>query len=129
MSDQFIFLRDSGVLKKLNIDEIVVIEGADNYIKVHALDCTYTVRATLEATQSRLPAKKFLRVHRCYIVSVNFIVKISKETLLLFDQETEIPISKQHYPEIIKQIVILDAVKSEKKNKRWSRKNPPSLKI
>jgi DNA-binding LytR/AlgR family response regulator len=117
MSNQAIFFRHNGALKKLNIDEIIVMVAADNYVKICVKENYFTVRTTLEAALSCLPPEKFLRVHRSYAVSIDYINKIDKDSLFLIDdKETEIPISRQYYQEIIKQIVILDATAAEIKN-------------
>jgi DNA-binding LytR/AlgR family response regulator len=117
MSNQFVFFRQKGALKKLDIDAIIVMETADNYLKIVGRDDFFTIRATLDSVLNLMPAKKFLRVHRQYAVSVDYIDKIDRDHLILGDHTTSIPVSKQHYPEIIKQIVILDAVIPKTKNR------------
>jgi LytTr DNA-binding domain len=108
MTNHYVFFRQNGVLKKIDVDEIVLLHTADNYLKIFARDITFTVRATLEAVLGRMPPKKFLRVHRQYAVSIDYIEKIERDELILTDKETSIPVSKQYYRNIIKQIVILD---------------------
>lgn len=103
-----IFFRHKGALEKVNIAEIVLIEAKKNYIKFWLTEKNYVIRSTLQAALSRLPEKEFIRVHRSWAVSFNFIGTIEKEKLLLIDYETEIPVSRKLYPEIIKQIIILE---------------------
>ena len=126
MAKQSIFFRQSGVLKKLNTDEIILMEAADNYVKFYLDDRTFTVRITLSAALKRLPAKQFLRVHRSFAVSVDYINEIAKDSLLLRDVRAEIPVSKEHYPKIIKQIVIMDAKPPKTNGKKAATKTPLS---
>ena len=124
-----IFFRHKGALEKVNIDEIVLIEANKNYIKFWLTEKNYVVRSTLQAALSRLPEKQFIRVHRSWVVSVNFIGTIEKERLLLIDYETEIPVSRQIYPEIIKQIFILDTEAPNKKKSEFIENDPLSQKL
>lgn len=117
-----IFVRHKGALEKVNIAEIVLIEAKKNYIKFWLTEKNYVIRSTLQAAMNRLPEKQFIRVHRSWVVSVNFIGTIEKERLFLIDYETEIPVSRQIYPEIIKQITILDTEIPNKKESKFREK-------
>jgi len=125
MSKQYCFFRDRGGLKKINIDEIVCMEITDNYIKffMNELNEPLSVRATLSAALSKLPANQFLRVSRTYAVSIDHIDEITKDSIVLINVKDHIPVSKEYYPEIIKQINILDA---EPPKLRTSRKKKPA---
>jgi DNA-binding LytR/AlgR family response regulator len=124
-----IFVRHKGALEKVNIAEIVLIEAKKNYIKFWLTEKNYVVRSTLQAALSRLPEKQFLRVHRHWVVSVNYIGKIERQGLFLIDLETEIPVSRQFYPEIIKQIFILDTEGPNKKKSEFSENDSLSQKL
>jgi len=117
-----IFFRHKGALEKVNIAEIVLIEAKKNYIKFWLAEKSYVIRSTLQAAMNCLPEKQFIRVHRSWVVSVNFIGTIEKERLFLIDYETEIPVSRQIYPEIIKQITILDTETPNKKESKFIEK-------
>jgi len=124
-----IFFRTNRALEKVNIDEIVLIEAKKNYIKFWLPEKDYVVRSTLQAALSRLPENQFLRVHRSWVVSVNYIGKLKRESLFLIDLETEIPVSRQYYSEIVKQIFILDTEMPNKKESEFSENDPLSLKL
>ncbi len=117
MIKQYIFFRHKGALKKLDIDEIVLMEAADNYIKIIGMENFFTVRISLEAALKRLPSKKFIRVHRSYVVSLDYIESIDKGYVLLGDKESSIPVSRQYYQKLSRQLVILDAETSSTKKR------------
>ena len=127
MSKQSIFFRQSGCLKRLNTDDIVVIEANDNYLKIFSEEGVFTVRATLDAALSRLPANQFLRVNRTYAVGIEYIDSISKEILKVKGAKDEVPVSKLYYREIIKKITILDPTPAELKMQIVAVKKPRSL--
>jgi DNA-binding LytR/AlgR family response regulator len=126
MPKQSIFFRQSGVLKRLFTDDIVIMEANDNYVKIFSDEGVFTVRTTLDAALSRLPANKFLRVTRTYAVGIEHIDSISKELLKIKGVKNEVPVSKQYYREIIKQITILDPTPLEVEIQNAVAKKPRS---
>ena len=68
--------KTEGRLLFLRTAEIDWVEAVDNYAKLHAGKETYTVRDTLSRLEQRLPAGRFLRVHRSTIVNVDRVREI-----------------------------------------------------
>jgi two-component system LytT family response regulator len=54
----------------VHFDSLEYIRAAANYVHLHLLDATYEVRERMSSMEERLPANKFLRIHRSYIVSI-----------------------------------------------------------
>lgn len=52
----------------LRVDDVDWLEAAGNYVKLHARDETFLVRATLTSFEERLDPEAFLRIHRSVIV-------------------------------------------------------------
>jgi DNA-binding LytR/AlgR family response regulator len=109
MSNQYIYFRKDRKLKKLDVDEIGIMEVIDNYVRFYTDDGkTYTARTTLDAALKKIPAGRFLRIHRAYAVAYLYIDRFDKEELYLRGSESSIPVSKLYYEKFIKQLVILD---------------------
>jgi DNA-binding LytR/AlgR family response regulator len=70
---EFVFIRDSGILKKINSDDILYLEAMGDYVKVFTSQKFHIVHATLKSIEEKLPSFKFMRVHRSYIVALNKI--------------------------------------------------------
>jgi DNA-binding LytR/AlgR family response regulator len=70
---EFVFIRDNGVLKRINIDDIVYLEAMGDYVKVFTSLKFHVVHATLKSLEGKLSSPKFMRVHRSYIVALNKI--------------------------------------------------------
>ena len=64
-------------LVQVPIQDILYIEGLDNYIKIHLEDGNFVLsRNTLKAILNYLPTQQFFRIHKSYIVSkskINYI--------------------------------------------------------
>lgn len=69
----FVFVKDNGVLKKINVDDILYLEAMGDYVKVYTGQRFYVLHATLKSIEEKLPVAKFVRVHRSYIVSLSKI--------------------------------------------------------
>jgi DNA-binding LytR/AlgR family response regulator len=81
--DEFIFIRDSNVVRRLKLDNILFAEAMGDYVKLYTPEKFYAVHTTLKAVEERLPAAKFVRVHRSYIVSLNRIDTIQDGALVI----------------------------------------------
>jgi two-component system LytT family response regulator len=66
-------VREVGRITLLPVDTIDWIEGADNYVLVHAGATAHHVRATLKSLEERLDPNRFVRVHRSAMVAVDRI--------------------------------------------------------
>jgi len=81
--DEFIFIRDSNVVRRLKIDDILYAEAMGDYVKLHTPQKFYAIHTTLRAVEERLPASKFIRVHRSYIASLQKIDTIQDGALVI----------------------------------------------
>jgi len=72
-SPSFIFLKADKKVHKVNLDDILYLEAAGDYIKVVTGSGQYIVNDTLKSLQDELPPVQFIRVHKSYIISRNKI--------------------------------------------------------
>lgn len=82
-TDEFVFIRDSNIIRRLKIDDILFAEAMGDYVKLHSVQKFYAVHTTLKAVEERLPASKFIRVHRSYIVALAKIDTIQEGALII----------------------------------------------
>ena len=81
--DAFIFIRDSNIVRRLKLDEILFAEAMGDYVKLYTKDKFYSVHSSLKEVESKLPDSKFLRVHRSFIIQVGKIDTIEGGTLII----------------------------------------------
>lgn len=88
-------------IRIIPLEEILYVEAYDDYVKIHIKDDCFLKKQTMQQTELLLGEKKFVRVHRSYIVSVKEITRIepmNKETYIaVMRDETKIPLSKTGY--------------------------------
>ncbi|WP_338356063.1 response regulator transcription factor [Yeosuana marina] len=70
----FIFVKiDKKKMKKIFLDEILVIESLKDYLKINTQTGRYIVHSTLTDFTSLLPARDFIRIHRSYTIAIDKI--------------------------------------------------------
>lgn len=88
-------------LQRVELENIVLIEGLDDYIKIHLQDkTTFVTRIPMKGIAEKLPAADFVRVHRSYIVPVKKVQSIFNNTIKMDDYV--IPIGNTYKKEVDK---------------------------
>ena len=91
----FMFVRAEYENVKINFDDIAIIEGLKDYVKIYTTDNKYTLTLTsLIKLENLLSGKGFARIHRSYIVNIKHIRSIQKNRV--FITEKRIPISESY---------------------------------
>ncbi len=96
--EAFIFLNVEYNLVKVVLSEIMYIEGVKDYIKIHLSGARKVLmtRNTMKGILEILPSAQFIRIHRSYIVSYKWVSIIKKDSVVLMDQETRLPLSESY---------------------------------
>jgi len=91
-----IFVRSEYKMLQIFLDDIDYIEGLEDYIKIHlSSGRPILTLMTLKAMLDKLPADRFKRIHRSYIVPVSKIKSIvNKKALMVYSKE--LPISDSY---------------------------------
>lgn len=98
-----IFIRADYMLIKIDITDILFIEGLDDYLKIHLQNQKpVTARMTMKAMAEKLPEDKFLRVHRSFIVPLSGIKSMRGK--ILYVGSEEIPIGSSYEEQLLKHI-------------------------
>jgi DNA-binding LytR/AlgR family response regulator len=70
----FIFVKiDKKRMKKILLNEILVIESLKDYLKINTLTGKYIIHSTLSDFTSLLPERDFIRIHRSYTIAIDKI--------------------------------------------------------
>lgn len=96
-----IVVKTAGKIKIIPIPDILFLEAADDYVKLHTKDGSYLKNKTMGFFESTLPQDQFVRTHRSYILNVQEITRIDpyeKENhLAILRSGARIPVSKAGY--------------------------------
>ncbi len=93
---QFLFLKSEYRILRIDFNDILYIEGLDDYVKVHLQSEEKPVLSlnTVKSLEQKLPSEKFMRVHRSYIVNLEKIRVIERGRIVF--GKTYIPVSNQN---------------------------------
>ena len=91
-----IFVKTEYRLRQIELERILYIEGLKDYVKIHVEDEPHPVLSlmSLKSLEEQLPADRFIRVHRSYIVQTAKILTIERNSIV-FGRE-RIPISENY---------------------------------
>ncbi|GAC1303246.1 MAG: LytTR family DNA-binding domain-containing protein [Mucilaginibacter sp.] len=83
IEDEYLFLKVEYQLVRIALNDILYIEGLKDYVKVWLKDVEKPVLSltSLKSLEEKLPAKRFMRVHRSFIVSLDKINSITRNAL------------------------------------------------
>jgi len=101
-SKDHIFVKSNNQLMKISIDDIRWIEAMSDYIMIYTKDKKHLVLSSLKAIEDKLPAKKFLRSHRSFIVNIDKIVSIDDSSIVV--DEKVIPLGKTYKTKFLQSI-------------------------
>lgn len=96
--EDFIYLKVEKSLQKVFIKDIVYIESQKNYIKLKTIEREIVVLKSISSIEKSLPEKQFLRIHRSYIVAIQFIDSFSPSKLIL--KGISIPVGRKYKDEV-----------------------------
>lgn len=71
--DEFLFVRDSNITRRLKLDDICYAEAMGDYVKFYTKEKMFAIHGTMKAAEERLLKDNFIRVHRSYIVAIGKI--------------------------------------------------------
>ena len=89
-----LFVKSEYSLIRISLDDILYIEGFKDYVKIYTAERAIMSLLSLKALDEKLPAHRFMRVHRSYIVALDKISTITNNHIL-FDK-VNIPVGNQY---------------------------------
>lgn len=101
-SDYF-FIKADNKLVKILFDEVLYVEALQNYVTIHTPSRKYMTYLTFKAVEDYLPADKFLKVHKSYIVAASKIDSIEGNDIRIGQQH--IPISRNQKDEVMEKLL------------------------
>lgn len=96
VNQEFLFFKSDYKIKRINFNDILYIEGLKDYVKVYTRNQSKPILSltSLKSLETKLPADKFMRVHRSFIVNLEKIDTIERSRIV-FGKEY-IPVSDQY---------------------------------
>ena len=100
-ADRFIFVKSEYKLVRINLDDVLYIEGVKDYVKIYFDNGDKPVMSlmNMKRIEESLPSPEFMRTHRSYIVNM-MKVKVIDRLRIVFDK-VYIPITDRYKDEVM----------------------------
>lgn len=93
-NDSFIFIKTEYRLERVDIDDILYIEGMKDYLRIFCTNKKIMTLQSFAKMEESLPANKFCRVHKSFIVAIDKIKSVERGVIVIADQR--IPVSNTY---------------------------------
>ena len=97
---QRLLIKTAGKIIFIKTDEIDWIEAEEKYVQVYVGKDKYLYRETMNALEQQLNPENFTRIHRSYIVRIDFIKELVPwshgDYLLILQDKTELSLGRNY---------------------------------
>lgn len=98
----FIFVKTEHKIQKIELDDILYIEGLKDYISIFTKAERVITLQNMKKMEETLPSSQFVRVHKSYIISLDKIESIERSRIAICGKI--IPIGDTYREEFFKRI-------------------------
>jgi two-component system LytT family response regulator len=98
----FMFVRSDRKMVKIDFNTILYIESLSDYVKIFTSEKTIVVRETITSLEEKLPVKKFIRIHRSFIISLQNITLYTNEFIEI--NQKALPISRSYKESVLQKL-------------------------
>ncbi len=92
--DEYIFIKSNKKTIRIGFDEIYIIEGLGDYIKIHLNDQHHVTNLSMKKMEELLPPSDFYRVHKSFIIRFDKIIALMGNMVEIGNQK--IPIGNNY---------------------------------
>lgn len=95
--DDVIFVNSEYALVKVIVSTISYVESMKDYVKIYTSVSSKPIitKSTLKGIEDRLPEKKFMKVHKSFIVNLDLIDSVRNQNIII--GSSVIPVSDAHH--------------------------------
>jgi two-component system LytT family response regulator len=98
----FIFVKTEHKIQKIELDDILYIEGLKDYISIYTKTERIITLQNMKKMEETLPSHEFIRVHKSYIIALDKIESIERSRITICSKI--IPIGDTYRDEFFKHI-------------------------
>ena len=100
--NDFMFVRSDRKMVKIDFNSILYIESLSDYLKIFTTEKTIIIRETISSLEEKLPSKKFIRIHRSFIISLKNITSYTNEFIEI--NHKALPISRSYKESVLQKL-------------------------
>jgi len=85
-NDEYFFIKNGNITQKINLADILFVEGMKDYLRVHTVDDKIMTLLSFKKLEQTLAYPKFVRIHKSYLIAVERIDSIERNRVTIGDQ-------------------------------------------
>lgn len=97
-----LFIKSGSRIHQVDIGELLYVEKKGHYVVFHTPEGQRLSRMNMHDLMSTLPSENFVRIHRSFVVAVDKIDTIEKQTVVI--HKRKIPIGESYRDDFFKRI-------------------------
>lgn len=101
--EDFFYIKSDNKLVKINYADVQFIEALQNYVAIHTDQKKYITYLTFHSIEEYLPANRFVKTHKSYIVAMHKVESIEGNEILI--GKNRIPISRTEKESVLEKLV------------------------
>jgi two-component system, LytTR family, response regulator len=102
---QRILLKTNNKMIVIKINDVNWIEAEEKYVNLHAGKQTYLYRETISSLEQQLDPEMFIRVHRSYIINIDFLKEITPwshgDYIIILKDNTELNLGRNYKDKLL----------------------------
>jgi len=107
-SDSEMYIRQGDTFQRIIWEDILFVEGMQNYLKLHFKDKTSIIHQTMTSLMEMLPKESFFRIHVSYLINIHKIDSIAGGRV--FIDGKQLPISRHRKEDLLKTVVYVKLI-------------------
>ena len=104
---EVIFVKNRSRLMRVKHEDLLFVEALKDYVVVHTREESYTIHSTMKEVERKLSDRRFIRVHRSYIVNLHAIESMKYANITMEGIEKEIPVGGSYKDVLASRINLL----------------------
>lgn len=102
VENDILFVKDGYNIARVSLSDVMYVESQSEYLKIYMADGTsHMVLMSIKRMSEILPADRFVRIHRSYIVNMGHAVEISRMRVRM-NADTILPIGDSYKDEALR---------------------------
>jgi len=97
------FVKCGAKFEKIFFDDILYIEGMQNYVFIYTLHNKFMTILSLKSIEENFQAQSFVRIHKSFIISVSKVQAIEGNEVIIRDKR--LPISRTYKDKVMEQLL------------------------
>ena len=99
-------IKSKGRIFFINVDDIIYVESAGNYVNIKTESESHLLRETITNLEDKLSPDKFLRIHRTHLINLSLLSEIkptfNNQFKIIMNDGSKLTSSKSYYEELKK---------------------------